>query len=296
MGRGSVLRVISLLSFGLAATGLAVTGGWGQSAAPAGEDLHGLKVIPVKLQPTPTPFPLDVSTGRIAELEFRAPEAMTAEDRSLAEGAQTEIARRAGLQGFRLREDAGWGYEQAVCPAFPDHIILEYSRLEGDDRPGDATLFSAVVPRGGEDHVRVIPVRRRGYSLWTPSSQNSLTMHDFNHMVKQSGLPSDWWITTLCYTALAGGHVRGSLVPRTPEEEHYPLPTSPMITVSKKGGAEIRFVDAGPATRRGEWVLEFAQNGELKKVRRVKSSELREYPTKESVVDLGAAPGAGKPE
>ena len=103
-------------------------------------------------------------------------------------------------------------------------------------------------------------------------------------------------MTSLCYAALSGGHLRVALMPQRPAEEHYPLATPPMITVSNKGGAEIRFVDAGPATRRGEWVLEFAQNGELKKVRRVKSSELVEVPVKESVVDIGAAPAAGKPQ
>ena len=292
MRPGSVLRVISLMS----SVGLAVTAGWGQSATPAtGEDVRGLKIVRVPERPMPTPFSLDVSSGRISGLEYRAPEAMTPEDRSLAESAQAEIMRRADLQGLRMHEDAGWGYEQAVCPVFPEHIILEYSRQAGD---GDVTLFSVVVPRGGEGHVRVIPVRRRGYSLWTPTSQNSLTIHDFNHMVKESSLPKDWLMTSLCYAALAGGHLRVALIPQTPAEEHYPLATPPMITVSNKGGAEIRFVDAGPATRRGEWVLEFAQNGELKKVRRVQSSELVEHPTKEGIVDVGATamPDTGKPQ
>ena len=95
--------------------GLAVTAAWGQVAAPASEDSHGLKVAGVPVRPTPTPFSLDVSAGRISGLEYRAPEAMTAEDRSLAESAQGEIIRRAELQGLRMRED-GMQRNEAFVP------------------------------------------------------------------------------------------------------------------------------------------------------------------------------------
>jgi hypothetical protein len=267
------------------------------------EDVHGLRIRPTKETPMPTPFPLDARTGRAETLEFRAPEGMTAADRSLADSAQGEIERRAALQGFHLDEQpgsraGGWGYEQAVCPAFPQHMVLEYSRLNG---AGDVTLFSAVVPRGGEGHVRVIPVRRRGYSLFTPSSSNALTLNDFNHMVKEepAGLSPDWLTSTLCYAALAGGHVRAALVAATPADERYPLLAPAKLAVSHKGGAEVYFVDAAAPAGRSEWVFHFAQNGHLLKVGRVGPHELFEkpvrgtatevtgVPTKESVIDVG---------
>ena len=61
---------------------------------------------------------------------------MSAGDRELVDASEGEIARRAGLSqmGYSIAGRDGWGYEQAVCPAFPNHIVLEYSRKLG---PGD---------------------------------------------------------------------------------------------------------------------------------------------------------------
>ena len=292
--------VVGLL--GLAACGFAQSSGTGKPGPV--EDVHGLKVQEVHPIPTPSPFPLDVPGRPATSLEFRAPEAMTVADRSLAEGSQDEIARRAGLTGIRFSGSGtdsslgSWGYEQAVCPVFPNHLVLEYSRSNG---PGDVTLFSVVIPRGGEGHVRVIPVRRRGYSLWTPASSNALTLNDFNHIVKEEGaLPGDWATTGLCYAALAGGHVRALLVTWKAEEQKFPLVMPMTLDVSRKGGAELRFADSSglPDERSTAWDMEFAQNGQLVKVRRRPARELGWVPakmdasqqvfkpTKESAVEL----------
>jgi len=271
----------------------------GSTAQAQGEDLHGLRVVQVPVRPTPTPFPLDVHRGRVQSLEFRSPEAMTAADRELAASAQVEIERRAGLQGFRLDENAGadtWGFEQAVCPVFPEHLILEYSRINGN---GDISLFAAVVPRG-EGHVRVIPVRRRSYSLWTPASSNALTLNDFNYMVKEggSGVSPDWLTLSLCYAALAGGHVRAALKATVAADEVYPLLAPAKLSVSCKGGAAVYFADSTRDVKPMEWELLFAQSGRLLKVKHVgarelvgrpvrgTASEATGVPTKESVVDL----------
>jgi len=275
----------------LGLSALAAAAGAPAQTPSAADDLHGLKIEHLRVQPTPSPFPLNVRTGRRQELEFRSVEAMTQADRDLVAANEDEIARRADLQGFHLDDsgrDSGrgaWGYEQAVCPVFPDHVILEYSRQNG---AGDVSLFTAVIPRGG-GHVRVIPARRRSYSLWTPSASNALTLNDFNHMVKESrdGLSPDWLTLGLCYTALTGGHVRAGLKANSAAEEHFPLAAPAMIVVSRKGGAEVRFSDTTPDTREMTWVLEFAQNGRLLKVRHGDARELVERPTKESAVDLG---------
>jgi hypothetical protein len=274
-------------------SGFAQAGNPGTPGTGQTEDLHGLKVEVVRATPTPTPFPLDARTATIQALEFRSPEQMTEADRVLAEANQDEIARRAGLQGFRLGESRvssadGWGYEQAVCPAFPDHLLLEYSRRNG---VGDVTLFSAVVPRG-EGHVRVIPVERRSYSLFTPVSKNSLTLHDFNYMVKEerAGLSPNWLTLGLCYAAMAGGHVRAGLIPSDVTEEHYPLSIPAKLTVSWKGGAEVRYADLTPNIKPVEWVFNFAQDGRLIKVHHADSSELIERPVVGQAVEVKGVP------
>ena len=234
-------------------------------------------------------FPLSDGTGRRQALEFRSLEQMTAADRELAEANEAEIVRRAGLQGMNFTRGAQeWGYEQAVCPVFPEHLILEYSSNNGN---GDVTLFSAVIPRG-EGHVRVIPVRRRGYSLWTPASSNALTINDFNHMVLEGheGLAPDWLTLGLCYAALAGGHVRAALLPQDRADEVYPLFAPAKLTLEKNGGAEVEFADATPKAKAMDWVLEFDPKGRLVKVKHVVSKEVVEKRVVGAPLDV-TAPG-----
>ena len=268
------------------------------------EDLTGIAVREIHPKSVAAPFPMDKISGRSAMLEFRTPDKMTTADRELAEASEAEIARRAALQGFYLRSNsagiasgpAGWDFEQAVCPVFPEHLILEYSHSNG---PGDVTLFSVVIPRAN-GHVRVIPVRRRGYSLLTPSSSNALTINDFNHMVTEgrSGLPADWLTLGLCYAALAGGHVRASLQAQTPDEEAYPLFGPAKLIVDEKNTAEVSFADISPRRKAMDWKLTFAQSGRLLKVQHTASlsvversvvgaaTEVKGIPVKGSVVDL----------
>ena len=282
--RTSFLRISLLFAL---PTAVGLTGAQSKAVNPP-QDKQSVTIRQLHPKPFATPFPINAHTGRREELEFLAPEQMTAADRDLALANEAEIARRAGLQGFGLAHagsgEGSWGYEQAVCPVFPDHLILEYSRSNGAN---DVTLFSAVIPRGGEGHVRVIPVRRRGYSLFTPSASNALTLNDFNHMVKEggAGVSPDWLTLGLCYAALAGGHVRASLLPQTASDEVYPLFLPAKLTVSAKGDAQVHFVDVTPHTKAMDWILTFAPNGRLLKVQHKVSSELLEKPLKPTVAE-----------
>jgi hypothetical protein len=213
---------------------------------------------------------------------------MSAADRALADENQEEIERRANLQGFGLsRGDraSGWGYEQAVCPVFPEHVVLEYSKDNGE---GDITLFTAVVPRGGDGHVRVIPVQRRGYSLFTPSPSNAITLNDFNHIVKEEGHgpDPDWLTLGLCYAALAGGHVRAALMAANTEQEQYPLLVPAKLTVAYKGGAVVRFADTTPHVKNMDWVMTFGADGRLMKVKHSNSTDLVERPVKGRITEV----------
>ena len=287
-----------VLVWGIGVCGLALAGQ--TLVSQQAEDWHGLKVRDISPKATPTPFPLGARTETISQLTFLAPEAMSAGDKALVENNAEEIARRAEIVGFRLESGAGdgdgggWGYEQAVCPAFPEHLLLEYSRMnpavngpDGARGRGDVSLFSVVIPRG-EGHVRVIPAQRRSYSLYTPVSKNELTINDFNHMVKEEGgLNPDWLGLGLCYTAMASGHVRAALVPLTREDEVYPLSMAAKLTVSRYGGAEVRFADKTPTAKRMDWVMKFSQDGRLLKVRHFSSDLLTARPVADAVQKKG---------
>jgi hypothetical protein len=282
------------------------------------EDTHGLRVRELHPPAIATPFDLQTPTSSLRELKFLAPAEMKLADRSLVDANRDEILMRASRQGFDLEQatntSSAWDYEQAVCPAFPQHVILAYSRSNG---LGDVTLLSVVIPRG-EGHVRVIPARRRGYSLFTPVASNEITINDFNHVVLEEGLRervdsrhksktlsqdhvlggTDWFTLGLCYSALASGHVRAGLLAAKPEDEAYPLALPAQLRISDKGGADVWFADTTPEAKSMQWELRFAQDGRLLKVRHVNSSLLRERalagtamnvkggPTKEGIVDL----------
>ncbi|WP_263357832.1 hypothetical protein [Acidicapsa ligni] len=264
--------------------------------AVSAENMHGFRVKEIHPPSTPTPFPLGVPSRTLQALEFRSPEAMTAADRAVVDADEAEITRRADLQGLGVGKESPvggkWGYEQAVCPALPQHVLLEYSR---DNGRGDVTLFGVALPRG-EGHVRVIPVRRRSYSLFTPASSNALTINDFNHIVKEepAGLDPDWFTLGLCYSALAGGHVRAALQVSNPTEEHYPLQFPAQLMVSGHGGAEVHFADTTPEVRKMDWVLNFAQDGRLLKVKHKDSHELKEVLAKGQQVDAQGVPAKGQ--
>ena len=70
------------------------------------------------------------------------------------------------------------------------------------------SVFSASVPRNGAGRVRIVPILKRGYSLFSPAPINALTISAFNHIRAEEGeaANSDWLGNALCYAALAGSH------------------------------------------------------------------------------------------
>ena len=153
----------------------------------------------------PMPFPPGSETaGPAATLEFRSYEQMSRQDRDLAADAESSIGERAGFAGLEFNQGK-WSYQQIVCPALPNHLLLQFTRNNGT---GDVSVFSASIPRGGDGRVRIIPILRRGYSLFSPAPINALTISAFNHIraEEHSEQPPAWLETGLCYAALAGAH------------------------------------------------------------------------------------------
>ena len=129
-------------------------------------------------------------------------------------------------------------------------------------------MFAAVVPRG-TGHVRVIPVSRRGWTLFTLTGENALTIHDFNAIVREEGhgLLPNWLQLGLCYAALAGGHVRAALLDDGAKPEAMPVPAASRLMVAYgKKGAEVVLESGNLGTDRRSWTLKFNGRGELMKV------------------------------
>ncbi|MFZ0745456.1 MAG: hypothetical protein WAM85_13680 [Terracidiphilus sp.] len=186
---------------------------------------------------------------------------MTRRDLNLAADAESSIAEHAGLNGFEF-EQGKWNYQQVVCPALPNHLFLQYTRNNG---VGDVTVFTASIPRSGEGRVRIVPILRRGYSLFSPAPINALTISAFNHIRAEEpeGASSSWLGNGLCYSALAGAHPR---IPSADGELPGAGPAvgfSAVMEIPIHGGEIIRFADAGAKPRPMEWAMTFTHKGRL---------------------------------
>ncbi len=199
------------------------------------------------------------------DVQFRSPGQMTPADHSLLVSSQAAIARHAANNALQFNQ-GNWTYRQIVCRALPNHLFLRFSRGAG---PADLSLFTVSIPRNGHGRVRVIPILRRGYALFSPAPGNADTIAAFNRIRSEDGPDPDvgWLETGLCYAALAGASPRvGPLTGNGMISQ----PTEPLaeLEVPLNGGAVIRFTDQNSRPRPTLWTMVFNPQGSLLKVRR----------------------------
>ncbi len=241
-------------------------GGWVVARAQKEVPQSDVREREVKPRPVVPPGPFivkDEGSSSEKPIVYRTVEQMSQEDRLQAANAESSIAERANYSGLEFNQGA-WSYEQVDCPAFPQHIFLRFLRNNG---AGDVSMFTASIPRGGEGHVRIIPIQMRSYSLFSPAPVNAMTISVFNHIraeenPEKTPVP-DWLGVGLCYAALAGGHPQLGLVSAQPQAEKYPLSSSAALAVSEDGAADIAFSDVGEGGKPVEWRMKFARNGNL---------------------------------
>jgi len=215
--------------------------------------------------PRPMPFPPDSKTpGAAAPIEFRSADRMIQQDRDLAAGAESAIGERARLAGMEFgqaSERGKWEFQQIVCPALPNHVFLRFTR---DNGTGDVSIFSASIPRGGDGRVRIIPILRRGYSLFSPAGVNELTISAFNHIRAEEHSDKDpsWVGTGLCYAALAGAHPEAGLPEVTGMQNLSAVPP-PILMIPNQPGAVISLTDLSASPRPLVWTMTFDGKGKL---------------------------------
>jgi hypothetical protein len=247
----------------------------------------------------PSPSQLDTSKAIVesaGSIEILPADQMTRNDRDLEANAEASIQERAGFQSLEFNEGS-WTYQQLVCPALPNHLFLRFSRNEGT---GEMSMFSASIPRGGEGKVRIIPIVRKGYSLFSPAPIGALTIASFNRIRSEeenTGWPANWLGTALCYAALAGANPQaGELPPRAFESGHLPATIQPTFVKTKEGGTIIRFADVSTDPHPMEWHLIFDNKGTLLKANHLPAYEVRALPHSVQVLDIeDVAPATNKP-
>lgn len=233
------------------------------------------------------------STGETVQtsnaVEFRSLGQIVQKDSDLAEGARTLIARRAELFDLDLNRGP-WSYDQLVCSAMPNHLFLRFTRKGG---AGDVSEFSVSIPRG-EGQLRIIPILRRGYSMFTPAPSNAQTIEVFNRILTEehpANAPG-WLESGLCYAALAGAQPEIAFQASSSAKDsanQQPLAAMPAILNKlSDGGAIIRFADKSALPRPIEWTMTFDGKGRLVKATRMPAPLIKENPLPLAVTDAQA--------
>lgn len=244
---------------------------------------------PIVRQTAQRPLPYSLGNGMpdsAASLEFRAESQISQQDRALWAGAQASIIERARVAGVDFNQGS-WEARQIVCSALPDHLFLTFTHGSGS---GDASVFTASIPRGS-GQTRVIPILRRGFSLFSPAPVNALTISAFNHIRTEEhpAQPSNWLATGLCYAALAGAHPQMLLASDVNErKDSTAVPGS--LTISADSGGEISFIDQNANSRRDLWTMSFDSRGKLLKVTLTQSLRSREQMMQKTSVEVQGSP------
>jgi hypothetical protein len=211
------------------------------------------------------PFSSDALSSGIGHfIVYRPQEQMSQSDRDLAAKTQPAIRDAAAFAGIEFDKEK-WSYRQLECQALPGHLLLLFT---GDSGAGDVSLFSAAIPRASKGRVRVIPVERRGFSLFSPAPVNALATAAFNRMrAEEPASPSaDWLATGLCYAALTEPRLEVSTSPSPSPQANLALSFPPTLEVGTDGESTVRFVNVAEPRQPMQWVLTFDAKGQLIKV------------------------------
>ncbi len=274
---------------------------WPQDALQSAPDASR-KVRQVPSEVAPRPFSLDSSNSAASSYElqalsigFRPSAELTPGDRLLVADAESSIAEHAARFGYNLSSE-GWAFDQILCPALPGHLFLRYERNAGR---GDVTLFSASIPRTDVGRVRIIPILKRSYSLFSPAPINAMTVAAFNHVrAEEVGAQSDHWLgNALCYAALAGANPKIS----TAMEQSAGLKPSPelgaTLFAAERGGEVIRFDAPDAAGRPMQWTMIFNRKWLLVKATHLRATivQPRLVPQTSAVSKTWTVPQASQP-
>lgn len=236
-----------------------------------------VRVVPNPVKPTPF-VPTRVQQNPVYTVTFENADQLSPNDRLLMANAEStigELTRSSGLEFSSTQ----WKYSKIVCPAFPDHLFLRFSR---DSGRGDVSVFSASIPRNGTGRIRVIPILRRSYSLFSPAPINAITISAFNHIrSEESQAPNDDWLgNALCYAALAGAQpqiVPGNPWP-SPQQPVPPLSATLDVQSDQQGQQVVSFDDNASPDHPMEWTMTFTRKGRLIKATHKPVAPVRAQP------------------
>lgn len=230
--------------------------------------LFATAVLHAQSEPQEGVSPLKPPHRVLLQLDQLDPAQMSPADSQLIATRQEQLNTAAGVAGFDLKQ-AGWSYQQAICPVLPSAVFLPYETETGTTR---ASRFVAVVPRS-TGNVQIVPVQRSGNSPFTPSGENGNTIAIFNSLVSQAGInlynpamdEGDSWVKlALCYAELAGHHPTTLLTDTIYGESFERNVSMPKRTYDdRKGEFVLAFSDVSNPQSTVNWNLKFDKTARL---------------------------------
>lgn len=215
-------------------------------------------------QTTPPPAGSSASEQpRFLQLDHRSAAEADRADAALIRAKASAIATEAAFFGYDLHA-SGWIWNEAVCPAIPDRLLLHYQRTSHD---GAVSLFTALVPRGN-DRVYVVPVLYRNATPFksAPGSERSIAV--FNRAVPpdvaEKNLQPDgqWLLMGLCYADMVGAESHA--LQRSGDDVSLALAPLPTLHIIESASTrQVIFTDRDAPGQYLVWTLNFTSHGRL---------------------------------
>lgn len=241
----------------------------------AQQEVPGSKPIQSPRNPeSRAPFSL-TGTGSLV-VQVRQAEAMSQQDKVLEAGAESVIREKAGFEDLGFNEE-GWTYKQLICPAFPNHLLLRFTR---NGSSGERSMFSVSIPRTMEGQIRVVPILRKGYSLFSPAPVNAMGLGAVRHMLAEEPAENkpEFGALAVCYAALTGAPSVAA-----PNGESIEPAAPPAVDTNADGSFDLRFSMAGARPMRYD--LFFDRKGRL-----IKASRSEDGVSTAHTIPAGPAP------
>lgn len=196
-------------------------------------------------------------------LQHLTPDEMNSADRELLRARRKELVEEARFYAYDISA-GNWTYDQTVCPALPDTLLLHYLEKFPD---GSESLFTALIPRR-EGRVRIVPVLYRNSSPYIPAVKNARNFELFNSLVpaaiaKKDSNPEGQWLSLgTCYAEVVGGR------PNVPDQPGLdaatikaPVATYRFDAVTRQ--RQIQFSDRGAAKVYTIWTISLNESGRV---------------------------------
>ena len=200
---------------------------------------------------------------RFLQLDHRSAASASPADVTLLRSKARAIANEALFFGYDLHA-SGWSWNEAVCPQFPDRLLLHYQR---SSRDGAVSLFTALVPRGN-DRVYVVPVLYRNATPFKSAYGSERSIDVFNRVVPpeiaESALQPEgpWLLMGLCYADMVGAESHAL----QHSGSDVSLALAPLPTLHINEGTSTRqviFTDRDAPGQYLVWTLTFTNHGRL---------------------------------